>query len=305
LPRYAAVDLGSNSALLLIAETDDRGELRSLLEIRQSVRLTKQIRPDGSLDQAAEELLVDALNKFAEQIERFRVDQVVAAATEIYRRAPNGKDIVERIAGRFDWPLEIITGETEAELCYLAAASGMQQVAEHRAVIDIGGGSTELISGFGDEVTYSVSMSVGAIALSERFRLAESVSTEELGSLDQALAREIEQGKLVSIPRAVWTIIVGGTATTLAAFRTEANEIDPERLHSVQLKRSWIEDQLRLLAALSLGERRERMSFDPDRAEIIVGGCALLAHLLRRLQLETVVVSSRGLRWGLLLRTLK
>ncbi|MFH2057060.1 MAG: hypothetical protein ABIJ61_13965 [bacterium] len=302
MPRLAAIDIGSNSALLLIAESLPAGAWRVLLDTRRTVRMTQTPQAPGRIAEAAIAALEAVLAEYSELIEKLDAgDHVVGGATQALRAAENGREIAAQLQQRFGWPIRILAAGEEARLSYLAAASGIGQIPAERLVIDVGGGSTELVLGCDQRIVKSTSIPIGAVSLSAELRLSDAIAEPELSRVaaQTAAALESEIADFGTPP--MTTLLVGGTASTLAALFLGQRIFDPELVHGVELQTDWIGSQLRKLAQLDLDERRRLISFDPDRAEIIIGGILVLERLLATLKIKSAIVSNRGLRWGLLI----
>lgn len=300
MPPIAAIDIGSNSALLLIARRLPGGGWDPLVDTRRTVRLTKTPQAPGVIPESAIAVLEVALAEYQQIIEeQGATGRVMVAATQALRAADNGDAIAARIEQQFGWRAGILSGAEEARLSYVAAASGLESVATKRHVIDVGGGSTEIIAGTNDLIQDSTSIPIGAVSLSDRHDLADVVAAKQLQWAADSLAGEIETLDRFASATAS-TILVGGTASTLAALSLGQKVFDPNAVHGVELKTAWIGRQLEQLAAQNLEQRRELICFDPDRAEIIVGGVLILERLLKIMKIESAIVSNRGLRWGLL-----
>lgn len=242
-----------------------------------------------------------ALDRFSEIIKENNVNTVVACGTQVFRNASNGQEIAEEITHRYGWEMQVISGEREAELSYRAASTGLKNVTERRVVIDVGGGSSEVIFGTGRQIDWSRSYPIGAVSITERFEN----DLEGAKAFVAELVTELrEHHSVLNLPeerREVYA--VGGTAATLAAMSLGQKIFNPKTIHGVELSRIWIENTISRLSGLEIAERRELMPFDPDRADIIVGGALILSVILDRLGATQVVVSNCGLRWGLIVES--
>ena len=302
MATFAAIDIGSNSALLLIAEVEPNGQVRCLVEQRSTVRMSQSPDSSFTLSAAAVTQLESTLSSYADQIGEYQVDssQVVVGATQVFRAATNGEEIAAQLSERLGWQVRILSPTEEGRLSYLAAASGVEQFTDRRVVVDVGGGSTEIIVGQTEKIIWSTSIPLGAVGISARYGLQQRSTREMIegaeGEIEAALA-----GNLPELPENTKCLLVGGTASSLAALALGQREFDPNAIHGVQLKTNWIEAQSATLAGQDLAQRRLQMDFDPERAEIIVGGCLILKQVLEFLRIGSVQVSNRGLRWGLLL----
>jgi exopolyphosphatase / guanosine-5'-triphosphate,3'-diphosphate pyrophosphatase len=283
LRRAAAIDIGTNSVLLLVA-------------LGQDVDRTRRL----SAEACARTL--NCLEQYAHILAELRVENVAAVGTSAMRDAQGGDEFLsdaERILGTRP---RVIDGEAEARLSYDGALSDLG-VSGDVVVCDIGGGSTEIIAGSSDgtsrHVTSAISLDVGSVRLFERHVKSDPPTAEEL-----AAARADVQNALAAAPRPVAgaTLVgVAGTVTTLAAIEQGLSPYDPALVHGYRLSRPGIQRLLLRLRVLPLAERRALPGLEPGRADVIVTGAALAAELLIWSGCEELVVSDRGVRWGLIL----
>lgn len=239
-----------------------------------------------------------ALDEFDGILTEHRVESVIACGTQVFRNASNGREIAAEITHRYGWEMQIISGEREAELSYRAATTGLSNVGERRVVIDVGGGSSEVIFGTGNQIDWSKSYPIGAVSITERFENDLKGARTFVSELVTELRECQLEHNHPEERREVYA--VGGTATTLAAVSLGQKIFEPRQVHGVRLTGTWIEDTINYLFRMSSLKRRELMPFDPDRADIIVGGSLILSVILDRLGATQVVVSNCGLRWGLI-----
>ncbi len=297
--RFAAVDVGSNTVKLLIADRLLNGSFQRVLELSSTTRLGEGIHL-RRLREAAIRRTLDALAGFADEIKRLNVDAVAAVGTSALRDAVNQDDILVR-ARELGIPLEPISGEEEARLSFRAvAADSSIRGADNLLVIDIGGGSTEVI--FGDartaNITSRVSLALGAVRLTEAVLHSDPPSVAQVTEARELAEQEL-QG-LDPVGANYSAIGVGGTFVNLAAMDQGIATRIPDQLHGARLSLGRAEELLTRLAEQTVEQRRSIVGLDPARADIIVGGVIIFCQTLGRLGLEEVAVSCRGLRWGLL-----
>lgn len=292
--KIAALDLGTNTSLLLIAEPQG-GSLRVLCdEVRitrlgQDVQATKRLHPEAL--QRAEE----CFREFKSLIDRHRVDVVRAYTTSAARDAVNGQDFIQ-LGARFGIPIEIISGEREAELTFRGSLEGPDEA--WTAVIDVGGGSTEIVIGNARGPKERVSVNVGSVRLTEKFITQHPIPDAELNALIGFVRREIEAGlkKFTLSPEQV--LMVAGTPTTLAAVEL-GRAFESELVHGHRMQLSALEAWVWRLAAMSIDERKRLGGMEPKRADVIVAGAICLMEALRALKKTEARVSIRGLRYGI------
>ena len=301
MSRYASIDIGSNSTLLLIVERKRPAGVRVLVDTKLSTKLSYGSAVGNAITEAGIERQFAALDRIQDLLANYHVAQIVVCATQVFRVADNGPELAAEIARRYGWKVEIIDGRREAELSYRAAATGLIRVPQERIVFDVGGGSTEIVSGCKDRIDFVHSFPIGAVKLAEACALTDRVSAGMMKAAMSHLGTFLPADSLATVPRERYVIAVGGTAATLAALKLGRQVFDPALIHGVILSMEWLEKTTTDLSGMTALERRERLVFDPDRAEIIVAGGLILNHLVEMLQCAGVTVSNRGLRWGVLL----
>jgi exopolyphosphatase/guanosine-5'-triphosphate,3'-diphosphate pyrophosphatase len=291
IERIAAIDVGSNTVLLLIAEGDPTAGLTIIAEAEDQPRLGAGLSATGRLGQDAIARALETLSRMRELCRAHGVSRIGAVATAAVREADNGKEFVQLVRAQ-GIPLQIISPETEAALSYRSAAHHFPG-AERTLVADIGGGSLELIGASGGRIRLSRSLPLGAVRLTE------------LGLPLSALRDQIRRALDQSVPRREWAgsavIGSGGTFANLGAMALAQRGGSGQPVHGAELSAKEIEDLLALLSGLSPEERRQVPGLRPERADIIVAGVAVAAELLDRVNATSVRVNGYGLREGLLL----
>ncbi len=302
MTRAASIDIGSNSSLLLVVERQSDGRLTVVLDTKASTRLSTGVDKTGIIDPEALARQIAVLDQFDTIIKQEKVDRVYACGTQVFRAANNGPALAAMIAKQYGWQMEIISGTREAELSYRAAATGLEKIAERRIVVDVGGGSSEVIFGKGDTIERSRSFPVGAVNLTESCGLDILLNETKRQRVAERLAQAFDGLERMGRPAFDAKLLaVGGTAATLGAVSLGLKEFIADKVHGTVLTRGWIDGQITEYGAISSRGRAQDMPFDPDRAEIIVGGAMILSYLLCQFSIERLIVSNRGLRWGLLL----
>lgn len=294
--RVAALDFGSNTTLLLIAEVS-HGRIQKVLcdetsvtKLGQGVHQSRRFHPD------ALKRVSDTLIKYQGLIEKFDAEVIKGVATSAARDVQNQDELIA-IAKRYGVSLEVISGQREAELTFLGAVSD-QSLQEGLAVIDVGGGSTELIvRSSGTQV--SVSVDVGSVRLSDLFVTGHPTSASEVQRAtdyaDEAFSKGISKLEGAAAQNVIG---VAGTPTTLAAL--EWNEPFSEgKVHGFRLTLDMIDKWIQVLAPKSLKEREQFKGLQPQRADVIVMGAVALRAALKVLKKQELTVSIRGLRYGL------
>jgi len=299
--RVAVVDIGTNSTRLLIADVS--GHHVTEIDRRTTVtRLGQGVDHSGELQPDAMKRVHAALDTYKKLIDDNDVDATTAVLTSAVRDARNGAAFTATVNERYAINARTITGDEEARLTYLGATSDRPadpQDTAARVVIDVGGGSTELVVGHGATVDFHVSTQAGVVRQTERFLRSDPPRSEELQLL-QAEAAEIFTHAVPETTRASVKrgIAVAGTATSCAAILQELDPYDPARVHGFRLLRAQTEMLLARLAAMPLAQRRHVTGLHPDRAPAIVAGVILLLEAMRTFDLSEVEVSEHDILRG-------
>jgi exopolyphosphatase / guanosine-5'-triphosphate,3'-diphosphate pyrophosphatase len=296
IERAASIDIGTNTILLLIAEVAG-GKLKPLCEKETIVRLGEGVHENSTLSPEAMKRGVQTLAQYLEQCRKMGVQKIFAVGTSALREAKNSGDFLRRVEEELSLPIEIISGEEEARLSFLAVARDLNSK-EPIFVVDIGGGSTEFILGKGDQTTRWVSLPLGSVRLTEKFLISDPVQEKEWAKMVTEIRR-----LLVKIPHPEGPcsmVAVAGTATALAAVEQGLKKFVPEKIHHFPLRQEALEKQLLLYRTKTLGERKKIPGLSPARADVILAGSAILYEAMKELQRSSVLISIHGVRYGVL-----
>jgi exopolyphosphatase/guanosine-5'-triphosphate,3'-diphosphate pyrophosphatase len=293
--RVAVIDIGTNSARLLVADVE--GGRVAPVERRSTVtRLGRGVDLSGRLAAEAIEDACAAIGEYVEVIGALGAESVDAIATSAVRDAKNGSAFVAELRERFALSARILDGEEEARLTYLGA-SAERRPERPTLVIDIGGGSTELVVGHGDRIDFHTSLQVGVVRHSERHISSDPPSSLELEQLAADVRGPIEAARAAGVG-AEAGIAVAGTPTSLAAVEMELDPYDPEQVHGRVLELRSIQRMLSRLASVPLAERVEIPGLHPKRAPTIVAGVVILIETMRAFDLERITVSEHDILYG-------
>jgi exopolyphosphatase/guanosine-5'-triphosphate,3'-diphosphate pyrophosphatase len=302
--KLAALDVGTNTVLMLVVERTADGELRTIAELSRITRLGRGLEASGRLDPQAASATLDAIVDFTSQARALGAEKILTAATAALRNASDGAEFVARVRERAGIELEIISGETEAQLAWLAVSRGLKlDPAEHVLVVDIGGGSTELIRAEPGRRLDVVSLPIGSVRLTERIVKHDPPLIREAADLRLAVDDAIRDLGWKFHP----TLMVGiaGTVTTICALVLGLEHYDSKIVHGHRLKHSEVIDTIARLCAVPLTERMKLPGMEPGRADVIIAGAAILERIMASFGLDEVVVSDQGVRWGLIWRELE
>jgi exopolyphosphatase / guanosine-5'-triphosphate,3'-diphosphate pyrophosphatase len=299
--RVAVVDIGTNSTRLLVASLEDGRVAEELARESVVTRLGRGVDADGSLSQEGIDRVFSTLEDYRAIIDRHEAERAVAVLTSAVRDAANGGEFAREVGHRFGLEPHVLSGDDEARMTFAGATS--ERAAENdepTLVIDIGGGSTEMVIGVpGREPDFHVSNQAGVVRQTERHLPSDPPTTEELEALRRDVAEIFATGVPEKWRRAVTqAIAVAGTATSLAAIAQELDPYDPERVHGYVISRGKCEELLAHLAAIPLEERRQVPGLHPDRAPTIVAGVEILLVTLELFGLGEVEVSEHDILRG-------
>jgi exopolyphosphatase / guanosine-5'-triphosphate,3'-diphosphate pyrophosphatase len=298
--RIAVVDIGTNSTRLLVAEVGD-GSLRELARDSVVTRLGEGVDATGRLGDDPMGRVFAVLERYSKEIERQGATNRTAVMTSAVRDAANGVEFAAAVRDRYGLEAATLSGDEEARLTSLGATAS-RSGDETALVIDIGGGSTELVVGTGADLVFHVSTQVGVVRHSERHLHTDPPTADELAALAEDARRAFEAAVPADVrSQPTVAIGVGGTATQLAAIDLELVEHDRDRIEGHAMSRERLEELRDRLAALPLAERREVTGLDPARAPTIVAGAVILREVLGAFALNGFEASERDILWGVAL----
>jgi exopolyphosphatase/guanosine-5'-triphosphate,3'-diphosphate pyrophosphatase len=312
--RVAVVDIGTNSTRLLIADVHDGRIANELARESRVTRLGQGVDSTGALAGEAMDRVFAVLDDYRAQIDAHRADTTTAVLTSAVRDAANGAEFTQAVRDRYGLDAHTIDGDEEAALTFLGATSerATRPGDTELAVVDIGGGSTEVVVGHADDVSFHVSMQVGVVRQTERHLHSDPPHPDELGALASEVRQTVENEVPDSVRDSVHTAIaVAGTATSAGAIDLcnpgrEAGERsahhDPQQVHGHRIPLGRLEELLARLAQMPNDDRRNVAGLHPDRAPTIVAGVAILIQVLRAFGLDEVEVSEHDVLRGAALR---
>ena len=296
--RFAVIDVGTNSVKLHVGERRAGSVWRTVVDRAEVTRLGEGLQDTGSLQPEPLRRTADAVVGMVGESRGAGAAEIAAVGTAGMRRAENSAELVDAVRERCGVGIEVISGEEEARLAYLAATSELEVGRDSLVVFDTGGGSTEFTFGRAGRVEERFSVDVGAARYTERFRLDGVVSDEEVAQALQAIASDLTQ--LDGRQRPAALVGMGGALTNLAAVHHHLESYDSEVVQGTVLDRAEVERQLDLYRSRSAEQRREIVGLQPARAEVILAGACIVRTVLEKLQCNELTVSDRGLRHGLL-----
>jgi exopolyphosphatase/guanosine-5'-triphosphate,3'-diphosphate pyrophosphatase len=300
LVNVAIVDIGSNSTRLLIAELDGGRVSAELVRHSNVTRLGAGVDADGRLREDAMERVFTTLSSYRDEIDQYGCQTADAVLTSAVRDSANGDEFAEAVRTRYGLAPHILSGDQEAQMTFLGATSERDPSdTTPTLVLDIGGGSTELVIGAGSEVGFHVSTQAGVVRQTERHLHQDPPDEQERDELSANVRSILRDGVPEDQRRTVThAIAVAGTATSLAAIAQKLEPYDPDRVQGYVLDVAECERIRDELARMPLADRREVPGLHPDRAPTIVAGVLIFLQVLELFGLERIEVSEHDILRG-------
>jgi exopolyphosphatase/guanosine-5'-triphosphate,3'-diphosphate pyrophosphatase len=287
----AVIDIGTNTLLLLIVDE----QLRRVVDLCRFGRLGKGLDASGKLADEAIARSLEICREYRRVMDEHGVRAPAVIATQALREASNAREFVEPAERILGASIEVIAGQREAELAALSVARTFPELASY-VVVDVGGGSTELIAVDGGRVVSAVSVKLGAVRLTERHLKHDPPTADELRALEADIDRVLAP---LELPRGVPVVGTAGTATTMAAVKLALTTYDPDAVTGLRLSPAAVDELYARLAAATVAERRALPGMEPQRADVIAGGVAIYARIVARVQAPVMIACDRGIRWGI------
>jgi len=303
--RLASIDIGTNSVKLLIADFQNGNINNVLIERPIITRLGQGVNETGELTTEAMSRTLKVLGDFKAECESLGVQKIVAVATSAMRDASNRDIFLQDFADQIGVSLQIASGDEEAELTFIGTCSDPALRSKKLLLVDVGGGSSEFISGENGIIENRFSINTGCVRLTEEFLRSDPVDSLELQKAFQKLI-PLLYGHLSKIYMEDRELVgVGGTITTLAAIHQELDEYNSNSIQGYVLQKEDIVRLLTYLKRMTLEERRKVKGLPPQRADVIVAGAAIFSTIMEILKSREIIISTRGLRYGALLKAEK
>lgn len=300
----AAIDCGTNSTRLLVADTDGR----ELLRLMRITRLGQGVDKANALAPEAIARTVDVLHEYRRAMDGLAVDRIRMVATSAVRDAENGAAFTEGAALAVGVAPEILSGQEEGTLAFRGANADLVRFDGDTLVVDIGGGSTEITLGRGDALS-SVSLQLGCVRLTERYLRGDPPDAEEVSATRAAIADALSWGEgqmpqLLDLAAARRMVGLAGTVSTLASLKLGIAAYDVAKLHHATLSLSEITELCELLASLSARERAGLVGMVPGREDVLLGGALVLEAVAGRYHCNEVIASEKDILDGIVLSLL-
>jgi exopolyphosphatase/guanosine-5'-triphosphate,3'-diphosphate pyrophosphatase len=299
--RIASIDIGTNTFLLLIADFDSSAKINVIRHEQRIPRIGKDVDKEGNIGLEAFKRAADILIEYKNISIEYHANIIIATGTSALRDANNKHDFLGFIKDNSGIEIEILSGEDEAKWSYRGAMSNFPIESGRCTVIDIGGGSTEIIIGEGKEIVDRKSLNIGSVRLTERFFHSDPRQEEEIEKaeifIEDTFAKfgnyNLQHSKLVG---------VAGTVTTLAAYNQNLDYIDPKKIAGYNMKYDTIKEMFNSLKKKSVLEISKIACIPEGRADVILAGTQILMKFMDYFKIKEIKVSERGLRYGIAIR---
>ncbi|WP_413576456.1 Ppx/GppA family phosphatase [Bdellovibrio sp. HCB290] len=300
--KVAALDLGTNTFLCLIAEGGPDGITKVHKDLVEVVRLGQDVDKTGRLHVDALARAKKCLTEFKIEIDKHNVDRILAMATSAARDASNGQELFD-IGKELGIPIEVIPGEDEARISYQGATGGVIDPTKTNLVVDVGGGSTEFIVGRGEKILFGQSLNMGGVRLTERFVTQQPVPQDEQKNLNDYIYSELKK-ILPNLSRnpVDQILAVAGTPTSIVAI--EVGGFDEQKVDKYFLSKERLQYWVDTFAQTSVEEKKSKFQLG-GRADIIYAGASILLNTVNALGMPGMVVSTKGVRYGVALEMLR
>ncbi len=295
--NIASIDIGTNTILMLLADIDEQNKtIKTVKNFQEIPRLGKGLKPGKPFDPGRKQMVLEILQKYHHEAKLSNCSIILASGTYPFRTASDSLDLIQEIKSKIGIEVSVLSGEEEAELAYLGAAE-ITSTKLQSVIIDIGGGSTEIVIGIGDKITYRNSFKVGAVSLTEQIISSGSSSNfVHLGKTVKSIFVN-ELPKLSDFDAKV--IAIAGTPTTLACMKAGIKTYDEEKISGSVLYLQELEEFLKQIAALSPDNLLYQYgNVVKGREDVLFAGTLLLLVILSTLNVSDVHVSTKGIRYG-------
>ncbi|NIM19705.1 MAG: hypothetical protein GTO51_05610 [Candidatus Latescibacteria bacterium] len=304
--NVALIDIGTNSLKLLIAEVSPAKDFSVRHYSRQTTRLGTGLERHGSIQRKGLDRTLSALSRFKDDIQGHRCRRVFALSTHALRDATNAGAVLHAIEEHIGVRPKILTGMEEARFAFISAKRRLLLDKPHTILFDIGGGSTEFVHARNGKIETVQSLPLGALHLTEQFLKSDPIDSEEYSRLEVHIENVFQQSRpplqFEGVePSDLDLVASGGSVSTLARMIAHTQKTDPTQPRAIRIQMDHLEALLEKCLAVSLSERKKIPGLEPDRADIIVPGLAVIAMIMRKTGQRWLTISEGGVREGALL----
>ena len=303
--RLAAIDIGTNSIRCIVVEVDQQGRYMVLDDEKATVRLGENLAASGAISPAAFARAVDAMSRIRKLIDGLKVSEVEAIATSAVRSASNGEELVAVLTRELGREIRTISGDEEAELVARSVRHNFDMSGKRYMIIDIGGGSVEIMSAVANHIESCFSLELGAVRMTDRFITSDPVRDADLAKLKRFVRSELKTVYGDDKPTVQTFIGSGGTVTTLASMVMSMRRQTYSTSHGFEVLRSEVVHLLAMLVRKDVKSLRNVPGLNPDRADIIIAGLVVIDEMMRYFGANMMLVNERGIREGLIITCMK
>lgn len=291
------IDIGSNTVLMTCGRLDSQGSLEVLLESHDVARMSEGLKDGGALQAPARSRVLEILKKFKEDAVQAGIKDLYAAGTAAFRRASDGKAFASEIEKKLDIPVQILSGEQEAHYSYLSAQKDFGKANTHVGMIDVGGGSTEIVL---DNEKNRSSLPIGTVSLLEAHVQEQPIDDQTWKKLSGEIGGLLKKNIAKIAPQPDRWVAVAATPTSLAVLLQGLEAFDPVRVHGYRIIFSELKNLVDKLRRISIAERNQMRGMDPKRSDLLPIGGLILQEVMEFFKINEVIASHHGLRYGLL-----
>lgn len=295
MKRLGIIDLGSNSVRLIIMHVDGTNAHHQVENIKETVRLSSGLDPEGRLNTEAFQYAADTISLFVRFCQARNVDRILAVATAAVRNAPNGQELIEYIYDKTGIKIQVLTGEEEAYLGYVGLVNSTPFT--DGLMADFGGGSLKLCAFEGRVNQATMIYEFGVVTIAERFNLKDKPAPSDLKAMEEFLEKQFERVGRINGQRLL--IGIGGTFRSLARIYRRRRHYLPDITDGIEIPAEDVREIYAMLSQMSHAERLEVPGLEPARADLIVAGTGIILKLMEAIQAEKVVVSTASIRDGI------
>lgn len=301
MSKIAAIDLGTNSIRLMLCEVVG-GKFESKNKEVITTRIGKDVSQSGLISEKAMQKNIDAIKYFKNKAEDFGAEKTIIFATSAIRDASNRQDFIDRVKNETGLRIMILGGQEEAEVGILGASYDLKS-SENFLVVDVGGGSTELVLGVGDRIVYSNSINAGAVRMTERFIKTNPIHESNILALEENLDMLFNDAISDLNNKEVCRVVaIGGTATTAASIFHRMQVYDWELIHNTVLTKVFLDELFDSLKSMSIKERYAVKGLQRERADIIPAGIFIIKYIMEKLSAEKIIVSENDNLEGMIIK---
>jgi len=291
--KISAIDVGTNTILMLVAEITHQGEIIPIQDFHEIARLGEGLNQNSTISSQAVERAIKILKTYSDFSNSFGVEKIYCVGTAVFREAKNSAEVIEKIRNETGIDVNIIDGEFEAFLSFIGTISDNN----YSVVLDIGGGSTEIITGEGENIQFRKSLPIGAVKLTEKYFKGHPPNIKELNLAYQNIVNELRQVDASHIKGKIYA--VAGTPTTIAAVVQGLKKYDKNKIENFLLTNEKIIWAKEKFLQMSIPEIINKLYVPPKRADVILAGTLILEKFCELFNLPSIIVSDKGLRYGI------